>query len=372
MVGTTRDDQFFALPEETIQIDFGVCVDYEGDPGMFYQSGVIGSGRTVGVYGQQGFGKGLRIGLQGGVVGWSEQHPGVLGWSRTNNGVDAESVSGPGLSAVSFWGPAVSAVSGSVGVRALGQGVGVSGFGSDDSGVVGISGTVGPTVPNPNLPMPIHSGVNGTSDQQPGVIGTSNAQAGVYGFSSSGVGVVGHSTGPFAGFFIGNLLVYGGTKSAAVPFPDGTHRTLFCMESPDNWFEDFGAAKLKGGHVVVRLDADFAKVIKPPYKVFLTPEGECRGLSVRRKTGAGFEVRELMGGKSNVAFSYRIVGQRKDIKGHRRFAKVDLRMSGPTPKAKSARPAGKKISQMPAELRALADRMEKTARASVPSGGRKR
>jgi hypothetical protein len=69
----------------------------------------------------------------------------------------------------------------------------------------------------------------------------------------------------------------------------------------------------------VKLDADFAKVIKRgDYRVFLTPEGDCRGLYVRRKI-ASFEVRELMGGKSNIAFSYRIVGRRKDVRDRKRF-----------------------------------------------------
>src|SRR5262245_66376153 len=105
--------------------------------------------------------------------------------------------------------------------------------------------------------------------------------------------------------------------------------SLHCMESPELWFEDFGTAKLKRGRAVVKLDARFAMVITRDYRVFLTPEGDCRGLFVRRKTAANFEVRELMGGKSDVAFSYRIVGKRKDIKGHRRFAKIDTRTPSP-------------------------------------------
>jgi len=97
------------------------------------------------------------------------------------------------------------------------------------------------------------------------------------------------------------------------------------MESPEHWFEDFGAAKLKRGRAVVTLDANFAKVIKRgDYHVFLTPKGDCRGLCVRRQGGASFEVRELMGGTSSVAFSYRIVGRRKDIRGHQRFAKIKV------------------------------------------------
>jgi hypothetical protein len=115
-----------------------------------------------------------------------------------------------------------------------------------------------------------------------------------------------------------------------MPFPDGTHRALYCMESPDLWFEDFGTAELKHGRAVVPLDANFAKVIKAgDYRVFFTPEGDCRGLYLRRKSAASFEVRELMGGKSTIEFSYRIVGRRKDVKEHRRCAKIDMRLPPP-------------------------------------------
>ena len=44
--------------------------------------------------------------------------------------------------------------------------------------------------------------------------------------------------------------------------------------------------------------------------MFLTPEGECHGLYVTNKSAAGFEVHELGGGQSNVAFDYRIVALR--------------------------------------------------------------
>jgi hypothetical protein len=47
---------------------------------------------------------------------------------------------------------------------------------------------------------------------------------------------------------------------------------------------------------------------------------------VRNKSAASFEVRELGGGKSSIAFSYRVVGRRNDIKAHKRFAKVDTRL----------------------------------------------
>lgn len=73
---------------------------------------------------------------------------------------------------------------------------------------------------------------------------------------------------------------------------------------------------------MIELDKDFAKVVGE-YHVFLTPEGDCRGLYVQSKRGKVFEVREMQSGTSNVKFSYRIVGKRKDVKAHKRFEKVD-------------------------------------------------
>jgi hypothetical protein len=43
-----------------------------------------------------------------------------------------------------------------------------------------------------------------------------------------------------------------------------------------------------------------------------------------------------MGGTSSIAFSYRIVGRRKDVRGHTRFAKFDTRLPPPaTPPGKT-------------------------------------
>ena len=149
-----------------------------------------------------------------------------------------------------------------------------------------------------------------------------------------------------------------------MPFPDGTQRVLYCMESPELWFEDFGTAKLNKGRATVKLDADFAKVIKRgDYRVFVTPEGECRGLSVRRKRAASFEVRELMSGTSSIAFSYRIVGRRKDIRAQERFAKIDTRLLLPRP-PRMPKPTA-------AALRAFIARVEKEAQERTPKGAKK-
>jgi hypothetical protein len=116
----------------------------------------------------------------------------------------------------------------------------------------------------------------------------------------------------------GNLTVIGGTKSAAVPHPDGSYRLLYCMESPESWFEDFGTGELRDGKAEVQLDPDFAAVVhSDAYHVFLTPEGDSRGLYVTNKRPTGFEVREQQGGASSLTFSYRVVAKRKDIAGPR-------------------------------------------------------
>jgi len=59
----------------------------------------------------------------------------------------------------------------------------------------------------------------------------------------------------------------------------------------------------------VRFDAEFASVIDrgSDYAVFLTPEGDNRGLYVAQRTPSGFVVRESQSGRSTLAFSYRIV-----------------------------------------------------------------
>src|SRR6187431_253235 len=68
-------------------------------------------------------------------------------------------------------------------------------------------------------------------------------------------------------------------------------------------------------------------------------------------------VRELTGGKSSVAFSYRIVGRRKDIKQQRRFAKIDMPLSLPTRPPR----APHKLVSTAADLHAFVARVEKEA-----------
>jgi hypothetical protein len=145
----------------------------------------------------------------------------------------------------------------------------------------------------------------------------------------------------YAGYFQGDvrisdsLIVLGG-KSVAVRVNNGEYRLLYCQESPENWFEDFGEDQLTNGKTIVNLDPLFSQTVNTnvAYHVFLTPGEDCNGLYVANKTPTSFEVRELKGGNSNVSFSYRIVAKRKGYEDIR-LAK----MGGPTPEDMAARQA---------------------------------
>jgi hypothetical protein len=82
------------------------------------------------------------------------------------------------------------------------------------------------------------------------------------------------------------------------------------------------------GHVA--LDPTFASAIARDrsYLVFLTPEGDSRGLYVTSKTLAGFAVRESSGGHSSLAVAYRIVAHPYGDSGVRMAAIVSQKTAG--------------------------------------------
>jgi hypothetical protein len=261
------------------------------------------------------------------VAGVSESDDGVFGQSRRSPGVEGQSDEDAGVLGSSGRDVGVAGKSsGNVGVFGLTLTTGSAGiFGTATGDSAGVWGQVGGGSTWP--------GVEGFSASGNGVRGVSVAPAGggsngVVGFSMNGTGVFGIANSPsnsaWGGAFIGGLMVWGGSKSAAVPHPDGTHRALYCVESPESWFEDFGRAKLVRGRAKVKLDRNFAAVVRTnDYHVFLSPENETRGLYVKNRDRAGFEVREHEAGTSSARFSYRIVARRKDI-NPQRFARVSL------------------------------------------------
>jgi hypothetical protein len=213
---------------------------------------------------------------------------------------------------------------GGIGVRGAATGgndniAGVQGKSTSGAGVWAESDTGVGAYCNSNETAAVY----GYSLNSLGVYGTSTNGSAVAGFAQAGgSGVVGSSQSGFAGQFNGPVFISGdltvlGVKSAAVTLPDGSLRGLFAIESPASIFEDFGEAELQAGQAYVRLSEDFAAAIGEVRHVFLTAEGDCRGLYVSQKSEAGFEVREMQGGSSNVRFSYRVIGSRKDVSRER-------------------------------------------------------
>ena len=137
------------------------------------------------------------------------------------------------------------------------------------------------------------------------------ANYGVYGVSASWMGYGVYSAGDFAA---------SGTKSCVVKTSQGP-TLMYCQESPENWFEDFGEGELVNGRCHIELDPLFLETVTidatDPMKVFITPDDpRCRGVAVVRGT-TGFEVIELHNGVGDSRFAYRVVAKRKGFEDKR-------------------------------------------------------
>jgi hypothetical protein len=253
--------------------------------------GLVGQGSSSGVFGViTGTGSPGGAGVEGvslrsnsfGVSGFNGQPggTGVFGQSRSGNGVMGVIPSGTNDNAIALYGQNFSSYAGpSPGAG----GFGVYGLSANGHGLVGATATAGGAA----------------------VVGATNGVAGAY-----------------AGAFYGPVIVSGsltvfGPKSAAVPHPDGSHRRLYCMESPESWFEDFGKGQLECGRADVTIDSDFAAVVDlTDYQVFLTQYGGYDVLSVTEQTPKGFRV-ETQDTASASRFGWRVVAKRNDIPGPR-------------------------------------------------------
>ena len=91
----------------------------------------------------------------------------------------------------------------------------------------------------------------------------------------------------------------------------GARVDTFAPQATEPTLEDFGEAQLVDGVATVPVDPRFASAMDTTtrYFVTLTPEGDCKGLYVADRTPAQFVVRELQGGRSSIAFTYRIVAK---------------------------------------------------------------
>jgi len=281
---------------------YGIFVNGNGG-----QLGIESSGSsTINVWGVANATSGSGVGVEGDTDSTASNSYGVLGTSNAADGT-------------------------AVGVYGLGTGGGSPGvFGQNgtESGVASyFTGRYGPGV----------WGDGGTTSAQLGVLGTVDDGSAGYFENNSGSGfatlfALADNSNSFS-FFAENLATSSscnidsggninctGSKNAIVPI-DGGNRivAMSAIESPKNWFEDFGSAQLVNGLAVVTLDADFIQTVNTSqeYQVFLTPYGDCKGLYVSNRTGSSFEAHELGGGNASLSFGYRITALRKNYESIR-------------------------------------------------------
>jgi hypothetical protein len=114
-----------------------------------------------------------------------------------------------------------------------------------------------------------------------------------------------------SGSVYARIFITTGAPIVAQKTSAGARVDTYSPQSAQPSLEDFGEAQLMDGVANVALDPRFASAIDNTmrYYVMLTPEGDCRGLYVARRDSAGFTVRELQGGRSSIAFTYRIVAR---------------------------------------------------------------
>ncbi len=316
-------------------------------------SGVSGnstatSGYTSGVYGQSASVNGT------GVYGSSANWVGVGGQGATL-GVWGDSATINGTGVAGYADATAGNTNGVYGQSASTSGIGVNGSATattgDAYGIYGQTattgfgaGVIGVTTATTGNAFGVFGQSSGTSGN--GVFGIASAPSGstigVAGFVESPAGTAGYfvarsgsglilqgiSGNPGTQVFTvdasGNLDISGnltvaGSKSARVKLQDGREVALYAVESPENWFEDFGTGQLQGGKTEVSLEPGFLQTVDTAagYHVFLTANGDCRGLYIAHKTPTGFEVRELGHGNANVAFDYRIVARRRGFENVR-------------------------------------------------------
>lgn len=316
-------------------------------------AGVLGEDVSVAPPGQENFSSGLagRSQTGFGITGFSKIHAGVVG-STTNPSL----TDGYGTAGVEGFDQSNDGGQNNLGVEGgTTGGTGVFGFSSLGNGVRGI--TFNPSSQNQQHRAAVF-GIDMSTDGGGlnfGVAGFSPA-TGIAGLSVAAPTSQGAPIAPAVAAVClnggaaiqavtslvlpytllmtldcgGNLTVLGTimSQSAMVDTKtvDGRDVAAYQARQTQATIEDFGEGQIVDGIGTVRLNADFASTIdrRSSYLVFITPEGDSRGLYVEHKTGAGFEVRESQGGRSTISFSYRIVARPMGADGNRLPAVSDV------------------------------------------------
>lgn len=287
-------------------------------------SAYTASNNGNGVYGQASAGSGNTSGVNG--YSFSTAGAGVSGYGTATSGNASGVVgftyatSGYGVAGTNYATSGTNfglygAVASSFGIGVYGKGVTASAVGLSKSppaygppGVWGDSST--------------GFGVVGTSDYTNAVsaYSTATSTAALYAendttTNSTAIVIASYSPhyGGFCDIFANGNLQCSGSVGGHAYVSNSRELSLYGVQAAENWMEDAGSGQLQAGRAVIQLEAEYAQTVNAAvdYHVFLTPNGDCKGLFVSQKSPTSFEVRELGGGTANIAFDYRIMARRK-------------------------------------------------------------
>jgi hypothetical protein len=289
---------------------------------------------------------------QAAVYGKSSTSGGYGVWGQMSGTTSGTAVYGSATYGTGVEGVVANGGFGLYGTSTSGYGDGVVGYVSGSgNGVAGTTST--------------GAGVEGTADSGAALYGLSGSGDGLYAYSTSGYGIDTQSYGAYtlhvtnpasggdgsdiSGSYLGIVgRAPAGTGSYPLVLTDSSANNLFYVDGNGNvsykgglynfarvangltvksysprssapTVEDTGTAQLTAGYAAVRLDPTFAASIDASagYRVFVTPNGDTRGLFVPVKTANGFVVRETQGGHGTLSFDYRIVATALGQSGER-------------------------------------------------------
>lgn len=304
--------------------------------GLIVSNAGTGDGIDVAVAGASAFGLVVTGGIEG-VVAESTTFP-LVGFGNE------EGVFGENLTDGNFQ-PGIYGYQGGSTTMTIG----VQGYSASSIGIGNYGVAVGSSVEGGTIDGSAATGVWGDTNADWGVLGTTDEGDSIVGFNASEpfatayfendttasvtapvLVTVGGSSGNACMFDVSGDMYCSGSKSAVVPVDGGARKVaLYAVESPKNWFEDFGSGRLSNGSAVIALEPTFAQTVNTQsYHVFLTPSGDCKGLYVSQRSAGGFEVRELGGGTSSIEFDYRIVAERRGYENVRMEDKTQFFRQG--------------------------------------------
>jgi len=302
--------------------------------------GIGGSGAGTGVSGQDTSGVGVSgsgaVGVEGNSS--SSSGAGVYG-AGASYGVEGSASSSPGagIYGTGFYGiEGSSSASDGAGVYGTGAQYGVEGYSASGNGA-GVYG-YGPQAVEGYSASGIAGVFENDNSTIYALIAESDASGGAP-FMAEGTAGAFEVDGSGDGLFNGYVLAQGGYKTV-IRSRDGENLGASVALTAQATMEDTGTARLLEGESVVRFAADFGSTIDAGrgYQVFLTPNGETRGLYVSAKYEGGFVVRENERGRSSVYFDYRIVAHPHGV-SDARLPRVNVAlMLAPPPKLDPPQP----------------------------------